>query len=195
MTIGGLLRTAGKDRDLIQSPALSTRFTVGGQLPSSMVYTLELKPKEHWGYYGSLIGLATGGGALLGNLVGAIIRQLLNEDQLEQYGWRVAFWTGICESIHFYLPPLSKQGLTVILSDTSGDYICSLLRSGTSSQSEGVRHRRKPTRVQTPSSRVFSARELGSNRILGSCADAWWIGLLSYLRLDGTLTPQGLLRL
>ena len=60
-----------------------------------MVYTLELKPKEHWGYYGSLIGLATGGGALLGNLVGAIIRQLLNEDQLEQYGWRIAFWTGI----------------------------------------------------------------------------------------------------
>ena len=59
-----------------------------------MVYTLELKPKEHWGYYGSLIGLATGGGALLGNLVGAIIRQLLNEDQLEQYGWRIAFWTG-----------------------------------------------------------------------------------------------------
>lgn len=70
-------------------------FSVGGQLPSSMVYTLELKPKEHWGYYGSLIGLATGGGALLGNLVGAIIRQILNEDQLEQYGWRVAFWTGI----------------------------------------------------------------------------------------------------
>lgn len=84
-----------------QSPALSTRFAVGGQLPSSMVYTLELKPKEHWGYYGSLIGLATGGGALLGNLVGAIIRQILNEDQLEQYGWRVAFWTGICESVHF----------------------------------------------------------------------------------------------
>mmetsp|Transcript_30798 Transcript_30798/g.56997 ORF Transcript_30798/g.56997 Transcript_30798/m.56997 type:complete len:209 (-) Transcript_30798:1335-1961(-) len=29
-------------------------FSVGGQLPSSLVYTLETKPKEHWGYYGSL---------------------------------------------------------------------------------------------------------------------------------------------
>ena len=25
-------------------------FSVGGQLPSSLVYTLEMKPKEHWGY-------------------------------------------------------------------------------------------------------------------------------------------------
>ena len=25
-------------------------FSVGGQLPSSLVYTLEMKPKDHWGY-------------------------------------------------------------------------------------------------------------------------------------------------
>jgi MHS family proline/betaine transporter-like MFS transporter len=32
-------------------------FSVGGQLPSSLVYTLEAKPKEHWGYYGSLFSV------------------------------------------------------------------------------------------------------------------------------------------
>lgn len=30
-------------------------FSVGGQLPSSLVYTLDAKPKEHWGFYGSLV--------------------------------------------------------------------------------------------------------------------------------------------
>jgi MHS family proline/betaine transporter-like MFS transporter len=34
-------------------------FSVGGQLPSSVVYTLEMKPKEHWGFYGSLIGVSS----------------------------------------------------------------------------------------------------------------------------------------
>lgn len=30
-------------------------FSVGGQLLSSLVYSLETKPREHWGYYGSLV--------------------------------------------------------------------------------------------------------------------------------------------
>ena len=34
-------------------------FSVGGQLPSSLVYTLERKPKEHWGYYGAMFSVST----------------------------------------------------------------------------------------------------------------------------------------
>ena len=75
-------------------------FSVGGQLPSSLVYTLEAKPKEHWGFYGSMFSLACGMGSVLGNLVGALIRQLLTDDQVIQWGWRVAFFTGI-----LILPP------------------------------------------------------------------------------------------
>ena len=70
-------------------------FSVGGQLPSSLVYTLETKPKEHWGYYGSFINMAANSGIILGNLVGALLRQLLTDDQLFQWGWRVAFISGI----------------------------------------------------------------------------------------------------
>ena len=32
-------------------------FSVGGQLPSSIVYTLETKPREHWGYWGSFVNV------------------------------------------------------------------------------------------------------------------------------------------
>lgn len=28
---------------------------MGGQLPASLIYTVETKPKERWGYYGSLV--------------------------------------------------------------------------------------------------------------------------------------------
>jgi len=70
-------------------------FSVGGQLPSSLVYTLETKPKEHWGYYGSLVNMASNVGVILGNLVGALIRTLLTEEQLLQWGWRAAFLSGV----------------------------------------------------------------------------------------------------
>mmetsp|Transcript_2917 Transcript_2917/g.5198 ORF Transcript_2917/g.5198 Transcript_2917/m.5198 type:complete len:467 (+) Transcript_2917:193-1593(+) len=70
-------------------------FSVGGQLPSSLVYTLETKPKEHWGYYGSFINMAANFGIILGNLVGALLRTLLTDDQLVQWGWRAAFISGI----------------------------------------------------------------------------------------------------
>jgi len=39
--------------------------------------------------------MAANSGIILGNLVGAIIRQLLSDEQLLQWGWRVAFISGI----------------------------------------------------------------------------------------------------
>lgn len=30
-------------------------MSVGGQLPASLIYTVESKPKKNWGYYGSLV--------------------------------------------------------------------------------------------------------------------------------------------
>ena len=39
-------------------------FSVGGQLPSSLVYTLETKPKADWGYYGSFINMAANSGII-----------------------------------------------------------------------------------------------------------------------------------
>lgn len=43
---------------LLVSCRLMQGFSVGAQLPSSVVYTLEQKPKENWGYFASLINVS-----------------------------------------------------------------------------------------------------------------------------------------
>ena len=99
--------------------------SVGGQLPASLVYTVEIRPKAHWGYYGALvmskfiffmlllfqmascshisrkwyrfyhISVASNCGTLLGNLVGAFMRATLSDDQILSWGWRIPFLSGV----------------------------------------------------------------------------------------------------
>jgi len=68
---------------------------VGGQQTASLTYTVEKKPKENWGHYGSMVGMASNFGCLLGNLVAALLRTVLAEDNLVQWGWRIPFLRGI----------------------------------------------------------------------------------------------------
>jgi len=70
-------------------------MSVGGQLPASLIYTVETRPKERWGLYGSLVMMAANVGTLLGNFVGAILRSTLTEEQLVNWGWRIPFLSGI----------------------------------------------------------------------------------------------------
>jgi len=85
-------------------------ISVGGQLPASLVYTVEKRPKSQWGYYGSLPMVAATVGTLLGNLCGALMREVLNEQQLLSWGWRIPFFSGILIAfVAFYL---RKYGTT-----------------------------------------------------------------------------------
>lgn len=70
-------------------------MSVGGQLPASLVYTVEMKDRKHWGYYGALVMAAANIGTLLGNLVGAFLRTILTNEQLYSWGWRIPFLSGI----------------------------------------------------------------------------------------------------
>ncbi len=70
-------------------------MSVGGQLPASLIYTVEMKDRKHWGYYGSLVMAAANIGTLLGNLVGAFLRTILTNEQLYSWGWRIPFLSGI----------------------------------------------------------------------------------------------------
>jgi len=70
-------------------------MSVGGQLPASLIYTVETRPKERWGLYGSLVMMAANFGTLLGNFVGATLRSVLTEEQLVSWGWRIPFLSGI----------------------------------------------------------------------------------------------------
>ena len=70
-------------------------LSVGGQLPASLIYTVETRPKKKWGLYGSYVMMAANIGTLLGNFVGAFLRTILTEEQLISFGWRIPFLSGI----------------------------------------------------------------------------------------------------
>ena len=77
-------------------------FSVGGNVPSSAVYTLESHPREHWGFYGSLVLMATNVGTLIGSLVGWGLRSSLTDKELHDFGWRIPFIAGVVVSFAGY---------------------------------------------------------------------------------------------
>mmetsp|Transcript_14409 Transcript_14409/g.29824 ORF Transcript_14409/g.29824 Transcript_14409/m.29824 type:complete len:491 (+) Transcript_14409:55-1527(+) len=93
--------------------------SVGGQLPASLVYTVEKRPKSQWGYYGSLPMVAANVGTLLGNLCGALMRSVLTDQQLTAWGWRIPFFSGIL--IAFVAIYLRKHGADGAYHEGSGD--------------------------------------------------------------------------
>eukprot|EP00934_Nitzschia_sp_Nitz4_P008853 Nitzschia sp. Nitz4//scaffold142_size57810//36328//37979//NITZ4_006499-RA/size57810-processed-gene-0.7-mRNA-1//1//CDS//3329536400//8843//frame0 len=85
-------------------------LSVGGQLPASLVYTVEKQDPKHWGYYGSLPMVAANVGTLLGNLCGALLREFLTEDQLLEWGWRLPFFSGfLIAFVACYLRSYGKE--------------------------------------------------------------------------------------
>jgi len=79
-------------------------LSVGGQLMSSLVFTLERHPKSKWGLYGSYVMAAANLGTFLGGVVATVLRQNLSEEALHTWGWRLPFLSGILVSISgFYL--------------------------------------------------------------------------------------------
>jgi MHS family proline/betaine transporter-like MFS transporter len=74
-------------------------LSVGGQLMTSLVFTVEQHPPSQWGYYGSLVMATANFGTLLGGIVGYVLRATLTEDQLMTWGWRVPFLAGILVSV------------------------------------------------------------------------------------------------
>mmetsp|Transcript_61149 Transcript_61149/g.72598 ORF Transcript_61149/g.72598 Transcript_61149/m.72598 type:complete len:474 (+) Transcript_61149:72-1493(+) len=69
-------------------------LSVGGQLMSSLVFTLEKHPRQMWGFYGSIVFAASHIGALMGSLVSYVLRETLSNEQLENWGWRIPFLCG-----------------------------------------------------------------------------------------------------
>lgn len=73
-------------------------LSVGGQLVSSLVYTLERQDPSKWGLYGSFVMAAANFGTLLGGLIGMALRTKLSHEQLVAWGWRLPFLSGIIVS-------------------------------------------------------------------------------------------------
>mmetsp|Transcript_19632 Transcript_19632/g.28852 ORF Transcript_19632/g.28852 Transcript_19632/m.28852 type:complete len:483 (-) Transcript_19632:129-1577(-) len=70
-------------------------ISVGGQLISSAMFTMESRGKEKWGLYGSSVLSVAESGTLLGSLVATGIRGIFTHEQLVSFGWRIPFWIGI----------------------------------------------------------------------------------------------------
>ena len=74
-------------------------MSVGGQLMSSAVFTVEAAPRHKWGQAGSYVMASANFGTLLGGLVAYALRESLTEEQLKSWGWRVPFWSGIIVAV------------------------------------------------------------------------------------------------
>lgn len=70
-------------------------LSVGGQLMSSLVFTVEGHPQNKWGLYGATVMAAGNFGTFLGGIVASTLRSSLTEQQLLDWGWRIPFLSGI----------------------------------------------------------------------------------------------------
>mmetsp|Transcript_25611 Transcript_25611/g.62811 ORF Transcript_25611/g.62811 Transcript_25611/m.62811 type:complete len:471 (+) Transcript_25611:1815-3227(+) len=85
-------------------------FSVGGQLMSSVVFTLEAAPEEHWGWQAGAVFAATTLGTVIGSVVAYGLRETLTEEQMESFGWRIPFFFGLLGMIPgFYLKHRAKE--------------------------------------------------------------------------------------
>ena len=69
-------------------------FSVGGQLMSSVVFALERSDRSRWGFWASSVFAVAGMGTAVGSFLSYILRETLNDDQLQSWGWRVPFLFG-----------------------------------------------------------------------------------------------------
>ena len=74
-------------------------MSVGGQLMSSLVFTLEGRPQSHWVLIGSFVLVGANLGTFLGGLVAYALHRRLTNEQLVRWGWRLPFLSGILVSL------------------------------------------------------------------------------------------------
>ncbi len=66
----------------------------GGELPSAQTYISEYAPRERRGQWSSLIYVSGTTGVLAATLLAAMLTAVLDDSQMESYGWRIPFIVG-----------------------------------------------------------------------------------------------------
>jgi len=91
----------------------------GGQLTSSLLFTVSAYPRSQWGFYGSLV-FATGSiGAVIGTLVAFIMRENMSMESLRSWGWRLPFLSGIVVAFSaIYLKYYCEEDRTPVMRGT-----------------------------------------------------------------------------
>ena len=70
-------------------------FALGGVVGPATAFLLEAARPERRGLYASLQFASQGVSTLLGGTVGVLLSSILSAQQLETYGWRLAFFVGV----------------------------------------------------------------------------------------------------
>lgn len=69
--------------------------SVGGEFTGSIVFLVEHAPPTRRGLFGSCSMIGSNMGILLGSGVGALLTSVLTDAQLESWGWRLPFLSGV----------------------------------------------------------------------------------------------------
>ena len=69
-------------------------LAIGGEFGTAAAYMSEVSPRDQRGYFGSFQYLTVILGTLAANLLGFVMSVVLTQDQLQTWGWRIAFGLG-----------------------------------------------------------------------------------------------------
>jgi MHS family alpha-ketoglutarate permease-like MFS transporter len=69
-------------------------MSLGGEVSNASAYLAEIAPAERRGRYSAFFYISTGTSLLAASLLGVLLTNVLDEDQLQSYGWRIAFAAG-----------------------------------------------------------------------------------------------------
>ncbi|UKA66363.1 MFS transporter [Arthrobacter sp. FW306-05-C] len=72
----------------------------GGELPSSQTYLSEMAPREHRGFWATLIYTSGTVGILFGTLLGAVLNMALSTEAMNAWGWRIPFLIGAAMGLY-----------------------------------------------------------------------------------------------
>ena len=74
-------------------------LSVGGEYGTSATYLSEIAPANHRGFYSSFQYVTLIGGQLIALGVQLVLQQLLSEEQMQAWGWRIPFVIGASLSV------------------------------------------------------------------------------------------------
>jgi MFS transporter, MHS family, alpha-ketoglutarate permease len=69
-------------------------MSLGGEVSNASAYLAEIAPPARRGRYSSFFYISTGSSLLIASLLGVLLTHVLDEQQLQSYGWRIAFAAG-----------------------------------------------------------------------------------------------------
>jgi MHS family alpha-ketoglutarate permease-like MFS transporter len=112
----------------------------GGELPSSQTYLSEMAPKEHRGFWATLIYTSGTVGILFGTLLGAVLNMALSTEVMNAWGWRVPFLIGAAMGLYALIMRSRLHETDVFAGEASAE-------KGAPIWPQIVRHRRQALQV------------------------------------------------